>query len=117
MADEGDNVSSIARVRRLLALAPLLGATPLRAADAAELLSVTVRTIYRDMDALRAAGFPIEGDRGVGYTLADPPAVGPIALSRDERRALIAGAKAVKAGPDALLAKAASSLLRKVQGA
>ena len=116
MGSEEENVSSSNRVRRLLALAPMLGTTPLRAVDAAETLGVTVRTIYRDIDALRSAGFAIEGDPGVGYVLAAQPATGPLALTKDERRALIAGAKLVKAGADAVLAKAATSLLKKAQG-
>lgn len=116
MGSEEENVSSSNRVRRLLALAPMLGASALRAVDAAQTLGVTVRTIYRDIDALRAAGFAIEGDPGVGYVLAAQPSTGPLALTRDERRALIAGAKLVKAGGDAVLAKAATSLLRKAQG-
>ena len=115
MGTQEENVSSSNRVRRLLALAPMLGATALRAADAAETLGVTVRTIYRDIDALRAAGFAIEGDPGVGYVLAAQPATGPLALTKDERRALVAGAKLVKAGADAGLAKAAASLLKKAQ--
>jgi predicted DNA-binding transcriptional regulator YafY len=94
----------------------MLGTNPLRAIDAAQTLNVTVRTIYRDMDALRAAGFAIEGDPGIGYVLAAQPSTGPIALTKDERRALIAGAKLVKAGTDATLAKAAGSLLKKAQG-
>ena len=116
MGIEDNFVSSSKRVRRLLALAPMLGETPLRAADAAETLGVAVRTIYRDIDALRAAGFAIEGDPGVGYVFAAQPATGPLALTKDERRALIAGAKLVKASGDAVLARAASSLLKKAQG-
>ena len=116
MAHEEEIVSSSKRVRRLLVLAPMLGPEPLRAADAAVTLGVGVRTIYRDIDALRDAGFAIEGDPGVGYLLAAQPSTGPLSLTRDERRALITGAKHVKAGGDAVLAKAAASLLKKAQG-
>ena len=115
MALDEENVSSSNRVRRLLALAPMLGSEPLRAVDAAETLGVTVRTIYRDIEALRRARFAIEGDPGVGYLLAAQPSTGPLSLTRDERRALIAGAKLVKSGGDAVLAKAAASLLKKAQ--
>ena len=115
MAKKYTDVSSSNRVRRLLSLAPMLGDTTLRAVDAAETLGVTVRTIYRDIDALRAAGYAIEGDPGVGYLMPEQPATGPLALTRDERRALIAGAKLVKSGGDAVLSKAAASLLKKAQ--
>lgn len=115
VALDDEDVSSSKRVRRLLALAPMLGTEPLRAADAAETLGVAVRTIYRDIEALRSAGFAIDGDPGVGYLLAEQPSAGPLALTKDERRALIAGAKLVRAGGDATLAKAAASLLKKAQ--
>ena len=113
---QGTSVSSINRVRRLLVLVPMLSATPLRAVDAAYTLSVTVRTIYRDMDALRVAGYAIDGDPGVGYTLVAHPSTAPLVLTKEERRALVAGAKLVKAGPDGALSRAAASLLKKAQG-
>ncbi len=115
MALDEENFSSSNRARRLLALAPMLGSEPLRAVDAAETLGVTVRTIYRDIEALRSAGFGIEGDPGVGYLLPAQPSWGPLSLTREERRALIAGAKLVKAGGDSGLARAAASLLKKAQ--
>ena len=37
-----------------------------RAEEMAARLEVSVRTIYRDMDTLRASGVPVEGERGVG---------------------------------------------------
>lgn len=116
MAPDELNVSSSNRARRLQALARMLGPESLRAVDAADSLGVTVRTIYRDIEALRNAGFEIEGDPGVGYLLLAQPSTGPLSLTRDERRALIAGAKLVKAGSDTALSKAAASLLKKAQG-
>ena len=68
------------------------------------------------MPSSRSAGFAIEGGPGVGYLLAAQPATGPLALTKDERRALIAGARLVKAGSDAVLSRAATSLLKKAQG-
>lgn len=35
-------------------------------------LGVSIRTIYRDIDALRAAGSRIVGEAGVGYELRRP---------------------------------------------
>ncbi len=39
------------------------------AAELAERLEVTVRSIYRDIAALQAMRVPIEGERGLGYIL------------------------------------------------
>lgn len=115
MAAMQNNVSMFSPTNRRMMLAMLLGEAPLRAADVAQMLGVTVRTLYRDIEDLRAAGFAIEGQHGVGYLMPAAPAAGPLAFSRDELRALIAGAKLVKAGGDAVLAGAAGSLLRKAQ--
>ena len=116
MGIQDDFVSSANRARRLLALSFMLGEDPLRAVDAAAALEVTERTIYRDISALRAAGFAIEGDHGIGYVLPAQPATSPICMTKDELRALVAGAKLVKSGADPVLSKAAVTLLKKVQG-
>lgn len=108
-------VSKSGRASRRMILAVLLGKSRLRAADAAQILGVTARTLYRDIDALRAAGFPVEGHSGVGYFMPVPPAHGPLCFSRDELRALVAGLKLVKSGSDAALAGAATGLLKKAQ--
>ena len=110
------NVSMFSRTSRLLMLSVMLGTARLRAVDAARILGVTVRTLYRDIDALRAAGFEIDGHPGVGYFMSASPVAGPLCFSRNELRALIAGAKLVKTGGDAVLAGAAASLLKKAQG-
>jgi predicted DNA-binding transcriptional regulator YafY len=40
-----------------------------RAADLRRTVNVTERTIYHDIDTLRAAGVPIESERGLGFML------------------------------------------------
>jgi predicted DNA-binding transcriptional regulator YafY len=46
------------------------------AAQLAEWLEVSERTIYRDIAALMATGVPIDGEAGVGYRIAQVAATG-----------------------------------------
>jgi len=39
------------------------------AAELADQLEVSLRTIYRDMDDLSAGGLPLRAEAGVGYAL------------------------------------------------
>ena len=43
-----------------------------RAADLAQAVGVSVRSIWRDMAVLSASGMPVEGERGVGAILRAP---------------------------------------------
>jgi predicted DNA-binding transcriptional regulator YafY len=84
------------------------------ALELAEKLEVSPRTVYRDVRDLIANGTPIEGEAGVGYRLRhfDLP---PLMFDADEVEALVLGARAVEAFGDAGLAKAAASVLSKVE--
>lgn len=59
------------RTDRLLRLLQLLRRQRLAisATQLADTLGISVRTVYRDIDALRAQGARIEGESGVGYLL------------------------------------------------
>lgn len=96
------------RLARLMAA--LDGPRPRRAEDLARDLGVTPRTIYRDMDALRAAGVAVTGTRGQGYRAAHPLTLPPVSLSETELEALFLGLAAVAQLEDPELTEAASSL-------
>ena len=49
-------------------------------------LGVSLRTIYRDIDALRRSGALIDGEAGYGYTLQEDPALPPMLFSRSSLR-------------------------------
>lgn len=56
----------IERVREIFAA---VGQSLTTAEDLAERLNCSQRTIYRDVELMKAAGSPIEGAAGVGYIL------------------------------------------------
>lgn len=58
------------------------------AAVLAETTGAGKRTVYRDIDRLRAAGLAIAGSPRVGYWLASVPELTPLFLTRSERTAL-----------------------------
>jgi predicted DNA-binding transcriptional regulator YafY len=87
---------------------------PVTAARLAEETGVSPRQLYRDIEALRAAGALIDGAPGFGYTLTENPALPPQTLTRLEVEALALGLAEVRLAGDAALAKAADSALAKI---
>ena len=63
------------RLFRLLAALRLLP-QPVTASRLAEETGVSLRTLYRDIEALRAGGALIDGAAGLGYTLTEDPRPG-----------------------------------------
>lgn len=85
-----------------------------RAQDIADRLEVSVRTIYRDMDTLQAAGVPIEGERGVGYMATAQITLPPLNLTLTELEALHLGLAVVGEAADEDLQRAAETLSAKI---
>jgi predicted DNA-binding transcriptional regulator YafY len=88
-----------------------------RAADLASRLGVSLRTIYRDMETLAAAGLPIEGERGMGYVCRERVTLPPLNLTTDEFDALRLATGLVARTGNARLAGAARTLAAKVEAA
>lgn len=85
------------------------------AAQLADHLEVSPRTIYRDIADLAASGIPIEGEAGVGYRLASSFELPPLMFSVAEVQALVLGARMVEAWGDPGLRSAARNSLRKIE--
>jgi len=60
-------LESARRARHAAVLAALAGGTIVRAAVMASEAGVSVRTVHRDVETLRARGYRILGEAGVGY--------------------------------------------------
>ena len=80
-----------ARLLRLLTL--LQSRSTWAGGELAGRLEVTPRTLRRDIDRLRALGYPIEGTTGLagGYALASGASLPPLALDQDEATAVFVG--------------------------
>ena len=103
------------RTDRLFALQRVLQDGALhRAADLAQRLGVSQRTIYRDMETLARSGVPVSGTRGTGYCLADVIALPPLRLTQGEVEALNLGLAILAESTDPELHTAAQSLADKI---
>ena len=68
---------------------------PVSAAQLAEELGVSLRTIYRDVETLVAQGAPIQGEAGLGYVLRPGFFLPPLSFGADEVDAIVLGLRAI----------------------
>jgi predicted DNA-binding transcriptional regulator YafY len=87
---------------------------PVTAARLADDLSVSMRTIYRDIQTLIELGAPVEGEAGMGYVLRTGFFLPPLMFSEDELEALVLGARWVERQGDTSLTRAAGTALAKI---
>ena len=87
---------------------------PVTAAVLARETGVSERTLYRDIESLRAAGALIDGAPGYGYCLTEDPALPPQVFSQLEIEALVLGLGYVRSQGDRALADAAQVALSKI---
>ena len=88
--------SELNRFDRTLAILVLLQSRRLvKAQDLSERFGVSLRTIYRDIRSLEAAGVPILGEAGVGYSIMDGYRLPPVQFTREEAGSFVAAEKLV----------------------
>lgn len=87
---------------------------PVSGATLAEELGVSLRTIYRDIEALKAQGAGIDGEAGVGFVLKPGFMLPPLMFSEDEIEALVLGSRWVAERTDQPLGQAARNALTKI---
>ncbi|TIX89805.1 YafY family protein [Rhizobium sp. P44RR-XXIV] len=87
------------------------------AADIAERLEVTVRSVYRDIAALQAMRVPIEGERGIGYILRPGFDLPPLMFSIEEMEAIVLSLALLERTGDDELKQAAKRVSTKIAGA
>lgn len=84
------------------------------AAQLAERLEVSVRTVYRDVADLQRRGVPIEGEAGIGYRLRPGYTLPPLMFTSGEAQALVAAVRMAQPRLDAALAAEAEAALGKI---
>lgn len=106
----------MARADRLLALLQVLRRHryPVTGDALAAQLSVSLRTLYRDIAALRAQGAHIEGEPGLGYVLRPGFLLPPLMFTQEEIEALVLGGRWVAQHGDEVLAAAAREAVDKI---
>ena len=104
------------RADRLFELIQLLrrARKPITAAQLAEALEVTPRTVYRDIAALMAMRVPIDGAAGVGYIMRPGYDLPPLMFARDEVEAIAVGLQLLNRTGDPDLQAAARRVIAKV---
>lgn len=109
----------MSKIGRLFELIHVLRArrTPVTAIDLATQLGVSQRSVYRDIDALRGLGAPVEGQAGIGYALGPGFFLPEFAFSQDELDALVLGLGWVQQRADPALARGSESALAKILAA
>ena len=97
--------------RLFLIIHRLRGRRAVTARTLAAELSVSSRTVYRDVASLQLSGVPIEGAAGVGYTLRRGSDIPPLMFTRDELEALVVGSRFTQSFAGERLAQAARHAL------
>jgi predicted DNA-binding transcriptional regulator YafY len=106
----------MSRAQRLLDLIQVLRRHrhPVSGAVLAGATGVSLRTVYRDIDALKAQGAHIDGEAGLGYVLRPGFMLPPLMFSEEEIEALVLGSRWVHQRGDRQLAAAAANVLAKI---
>jgi predicted DNA-binding transcriptional regulator YafY len=106
----------MSRAQRLLDLIQILRRHrfPVAGTSLADELGISLRTLYRDIDTLKAQGAHIDGEPGVGYILRPGFMLPPLMFSEEEIEALVLGGRWVAAQTDEPLGKAARNALSKI---
>ena len=108
--------SPMRRADRLFQIIQIMrrSSRPVTAADLAEELETSKRSIYRDISALIGQRVPIRGEAGFGYVLEGGFDLPPLMLTTEEVEAAVLGAQWVSGHGDPALARAARDLMAKI---
>jgi predicted DNA-binding transcriptional regulator YafY len=88
------NDESLKKFNRIITiLIQLQSKKVVKASDLAERFDVSLRTIYRDIQALEKAGVPVIGEPGLGYSIMEGYRLPPVMFSREEAMSFVTAEK------------------------
>src|SRR5438132_14087784 len=92
----------MSRSQRLLDLIQVLRRhrRPVSGAALADAVGVSLRTLYRDIETLKAQGAHIDGEAGIGYVLRPGFMLPPLMFIEEEIEALVLGCRWVSERAD-----------------
>lgn len=94
-----------------------LAKKPVTAAQIAQSLGVTSRSIYRDIAALQAMQVPVQGGRGIGYMLRSGFDLPPLMFSIEETEAIVLALALLERTGDVALKQSAKRVSQKIAAA
>lgn len=104
------------RFDRTLAILILLQSKKLvKASQLSDRFGVSLRTIYRDIRSLEAAGVPILGEAGVGYSIMEGYRLPPVMFTREEAGSFVAAEMLMRKFTNAALGGHFESAMGKVK--
>ena len=107
----------MSRADRLLRLVQVLRRhrQPVSARQLADELTISIRSVYRDVQTLRAEGATIEGEPGLGYVLRPGFLLPPLMFTDEELESLLLGLRLTAVHADEALAHAAADVVAKLR--
>jgi len=87
----------------------------IKAQEIADRFQISLRTVYRDIRSLEAAGIPIIGEAGVGYSIMDGYRLPPIQFTKEEATSFLMASKIIEKYTDAENYKLYESALFKIK--
>ncbi|MCB8965106.1 MAG: YafY family transcriptional regulator [Bacteroidales bacterium] len=104
------------RIDRLAAIITFMQSRRLiTAQQIADRFEISLRTVYRDINALMESGIPIAGEAGRGYSIESGYHLPPVMFTREEAAAMITAGKMAEKFTDISLNQNYSSALEKVK--
>jgi predicted DNA-binding transcriptional regulator YafY len=86
-----------------------------KAQDIAERFSISLRTVYRDINTLQEAGVPIIGEAGLGYSIMDGYRLPPVMFTKEEATAFLTAEKLIEKFTDPSTETSYKSAMYKVR--